>query len=61
MKEHIKCRKNRFRLIEIKAIRTHLLRIIDDNPDFVYDELKELVERADIIDYKDELIERARE
>ena len=43
MKEHIKCRKNHFKLIEIKAIRAHLLRIIDDNPDFVYDELKELV------------------
>ena len=50
---HAKCKKGRFRIIEIISIRKELDKIIDMYPDFVFEKLQELIERADFVDWKD--------
>lgn len=57
---HSKCKKGRFRIIEIISIRKELDTIINMYPDFVFEKLQELIERADFVDWKDEIVERAK-
>lgn len=57
---HAKCKKGRFRIIEIISIRKELDTIINMYPDFVYEKLQELIERADFVDWKDGIVETAK-